>query len=166
LNTIPENNPTPQNSTLIMSELNIDKLEACLINLRDVFRRHQMVIKGKYNVSTVEMDIIQLIALEGQKKMKDIGESFNIKFSTLTSIVDKIEGQKLVKRVNSKTDRRSVYLTITPKGQALYENYKNYIHVIAMLMQRTIAPENFDIFVSEFEKITSKSATLNASAHT
>lgn len=144
---------------------NIERLEACLINLRDVFRRHQQVIKTKYNVSTVEMDIIQLIAMEGQKKMKDIGETFGIKFSTLTSIVDKIEGQKLVKRVNSKTDRRSVYLTITPKGQSLYENYKNYIHVIAMLMQRTITADNFEIFVSEFEKITSKSASLNAHAH-
>lgn len=144
---------------------NIERLEVCLINLRDVFRRHQQVIKTKYNVSTVEMDIIQLIAMEGQKKMKDIGETFGIKFSTLTSIVDKIEGQKLVKRVNSKTDRRSVYLTITPKGQSLYENYKNYIHVIAMLMQRTITADNFEIFVSEFEKITSKSASLNAHAH-
>ena len=144
---------------------NIERLEGCLINLRDVFRRHQLVIKAKYNVSTVEMDIIQLIAMDGQKKMKDIGEAFGIKFSTLTSIVDKIEGQKLVKRVNSKTDRRSVYLTITPKGQSLYENYKNYIHIIAMLMQRTIATENFEIFVSEFEKITSKSAALNAHVH-
>jgi len=142
-----------------------ERLETCLINLRDVFRRHQQIIKTKYNVSTVEMDIIQLIVVEGQKKMKDIGETFNIKFSTLTSIVDKIEGQKLVKRVNSKTDRRSVYLTITPKGQTLYENYKNYIHVIALLMQRTVAPDHFEIFVSEFEKITSKSAALSAQAH-
>jgi hypothetical protein len=34
-----------------------------------------------------------------------------------------------------------------------------------MLMQRTISQEHFEIFVSEFEKITSKSAALSAHAH-
>ena len=130
------------------------ELETSLIELRDVFRKHQNFIKEKYKISALEMEIIQFVALEGRKKMKEIGEAFNIKLSTLTSIIDKIERQKLVKRVNSKTDRRAVYLDLTPKGKKLYERYSQYIHVMALLMKRTISEENFGIFVQELKKIT------------
>lgn len=136
------------------------KLENSLINLRDVFRKHQRYIKENFKVSEVEIEIIQFVALNGRKKMKEIGEAFNIKLSTLTSIVDKIERQKFVKRINSKIDRRAVYLDLTPKGRKLYDKYSHYIHVMALLMKRTIEDEHFGIFVDELEKITQKSNQL------
>lgn len=128
-----------------------------MIALRDVFRKHQRFIKENFKISELEMEILQFVALNGRRKMKDIGEAFNIKLSTLTSIVDKIERQKFVKRINSKTDRRAVYLDLTPKGKRLYEKYSHYIHVMARLMKRTIKDENFGVFVEELEKITFKS---------
>ena len=135
-------------------EAHLEKLEKSLIALRDVFRKHQRYIKDNFKISELEMEILQFVALNGRRKMKDIGEAFNIKLSTLTSIVDKIERQKFVKRINSKEDRRAVYLDLTPKGKRLYEKYSHYIHVMALLMKRTIADDHFDIFVDELEKIT------------
>lgn len=134
----------------------LQKLEKSLIALRDVFRNHQRYIKDHFKISELEMEILQYVALNGRRKMKDIGEAFNIKLSTLTSIVDKIERQKFVKRINSKEDRRAVYLDLTPKGKRLYEKYSHYIQVMARLMKRTITDEHFDIFVDELEKITNR----------
>ena len=144
----------------------IERLENCLIGLRELFRRHQIFIKHKYKVTTTEMEIIQLVAMNGPQKMKDIGDAFYIKLSTLTSIVDKIEAQKLVKRLNSKVDRRSVFLDVTPRGQNLYKSYRAYIHVSALIMQRIIKPENFSVFVEEFERITTTSSFLKADLKT
>lgn len=138
------------------------KLENSLIRLRDVFRKHQRFIKAKFKISEQEMEILQFVALNGRKKMKDIGEAFNIKLSTLTSIVDKIERQKFVKRINSKVDRRAVYLDLTPKGKKLYDKYSHYIHVMAMLMKRNIENDHFDIFVEELEKITQMTNNLQS----
>lgn len=132
----------------------LERLESSLIELRDVFRKHQRYIKDTFKISEQEMEILQFVALNGRKKMKEIGESFNIKLSTLTSIIDKIERQKFVKRVNSRTDRRAVYLELTPKGKKLYDKYSHYIHVMALLMKRTINKEHFDVFVEELENIT------------
>ena len=109
------------------------------------------------------LDGSQFVALNGRKKMKDIGEAFNIKLSTLTSIVDKIERQKFVRRINSKEDRRAVYLDLTPKGKRLYEKYSHYIHVMALLMKRTISRENFGPFVEELQKITQMTNQLGQS---
>jgi DNA-binding MarR family transcriptional regulator len=47
--------------------------------------------------------------------MKAISEAFHIKLSTLTSIIDKAEGNRIVRRVNSKKDRRVVFLETTKK---------------------------------------------------
>lgn len=150
------NNPNPE-------DLQLQKLEQSLIALRDVFRKHQRFIKDNFKISELEMEILQFVALNGQKKMKDIGEAFNIKLSTLTSIVDKIERQKFVKRINSKQDRRAVYLDLTPKGKRLYEKYSHYIHVMALLMKRTISKENFASFVEELQRITEMTNQLGQS---
>jgi MarR family transcriptional regulator, 2-MHQ and catechol-resistance regulon repressor len=138
----------------------LQRLEVSLIELRDVFRRHQRYIKDNFKISELEMEILQYVAINGRRKMKEIGDAFNIKLSTLTSIIDKIERQKFVKRVNSKTDRRAVYLDLTPKGKKLYDKYSHYVRVIARLMKRTIKDEHFGMFVDTLEKITQMTTQL------
>jgi DNA-binding MarR family transcriptional regulator len=140
--------------------MQLERLEFSLIELRDMFRLHQRYIKDNFKISELEMEILQYVAINGRKKMKEIGDSFNIKLSTLTSIIDKIERQKFVKRVNSKTDRRAVYLELTPKGKKLHEKYSHYVHVIARLMKRSIKAEHFGIFVDSLEKITQMTTQL------
>lgn len=141
------------NTAKTESENQLAKLESNLVQLREIFRNHQKYIKDHFKISEVEMEIVQFVAINGQKKMKEIGEAFNIKLSTLTSIVDKIEQQKFVKRVNSKEDRRAVYLDLTPKGKQLYEKYSHYIHVMSMMIMRKMPQNRFDGFVDGLEMI-------------
>lgn len=136
------------------AESQLARLEANLVQLREIFRNHQNYIKDHFRISELEMEIVQFVAIHGQKKMKEIGEAFNVKLSTLTSIVDKIERQKYVKRVNSKEDRRAVFLDLTPRGMALYEKYSHYIRVMSMLIMRKMPADKFDLFVDGLEMIT------------
>ncbi len=94
-----------------------------MMSLRDSFRHHQNQIRNQYDISEIEMEIILYVDKHGPQKMKHIGETFTIKFSTLTSLVDKIEDMSLIKRVNSKEDRRSVLITLTKKGKKLVDEY-------------------------------------------
>lgn len=143
------------NTVDIASEtLSVERLESSLRALSDVYRKHQDYIKTKYRISALEMEIIQLVVLEGRKKMKEIGQHFNVKLSTLTSIIDKIERQRLVKRVNSQKDRRVVFLEVTKKGQRLYENYGRYLNVIAQMMRRSMDDEQFLALVHGLETMT------------
>ncbi|RMG28538.1 MAG: MarR family transcriptional regulator [Bacteroidetes bacterium] len=132
----------------------VERLERSFYDLNDVYRKHREYIKTKYRINALEMEIIQLIVLDGKKKMKEIGDYFNIKLSTLTSIIDKIERQKLVKRVNGKHDRRVVYLEVSKKGEKLYADYSRYLHVVSQLMRRSLASEQFDAFVTGLEKMS------------
>ena len=94
-----------------------------MMSLRDAFRQHQNQIRSLYDISETEMEIILYVDKHGAQKMKHIGETFGIKFSTLTSLVDKIEDAGFIKRVNSKEDRRSVLITLTKKGKKLVDEY-------------------------------------------
>ena len=132
----------------------INKLEKSLYDLSDIYRKHQQYIKVKYKISALEMEILQLIVLQGPKKMKEIGEHFQIKLSTLTSIIDKIEQQKLVKRVNSKEDRRVVFLEVARKGARIYDNYSRYIHRISQVMKNSMDENLFFAFVEGIEKMS------------
>lgn len=129
------------------------RLHRSFMDLNEVQRKHYQYIKARYNVSGIEMEIIQWIILDGKKKMKEISEHFNVKFSTLTNIVDKIESQKYVVRKNSKEDRRVVYLEVSKKGQRLYENYTKHIQVMAQLMSQDMGNDQFDILVEGLEKM-------------
>ena len=124
------------------------QLEKAFFLLSEVNRKHHEYIKTKYKINGLEMEIIQLIELEGRKKMKEIGNYFNVKLSTLTSIIDKIEKQRLVKRVNSSNDRRVVFLEVTKKGQKLYQDYMEHLKVMSALLQTKLEEDEEQALIS------------------
>lgn len=132
----------------------LDRLEQSLFQLSEVIQRHQELVQKKFSVSTIEIDILRLLLQEGDKKMKDIGEKVNVKLSNLTNIVDRLETNKMVKRVNSKTDRRSIYVNITPKGEKLLESYSEYLRDLSTRMKQVIKEDHFGILVEGLEKIS------------
>ena len=132
---------------------NPSSLEKQLLVMRDAFRQHQNEIRKKYKISANEMEIILYINDFGPQRMKSIGEQFKIKFSTLTSLVDKIERLNLVRRVNSKEDRRSILVTLTKKGKRMLEEYNSQIRSLAEKISEIT--QNETQLVETLEKATS-----------
>ena len=92
------------------------KLENTLKHLVLALNQKRQSLLDKYQVGELEVEIIRYLEEHEQKKMKEVGEHFHIKLSTLTSTIDKLEKTKLVKRKNSKDDRRVIFIKPTPKG--------------------------------------------------
>ena len=134
---------------------NSSSLEKQLLLMRDAFRQHQNDIRKKYKISANEMEIILYINDFGAQRMKSIGEQFKIKFSTLTSLVDKIERLNLVRRVNSKEDRRSILVTITKKGKKMLDEYNSQIRSLAEKISEITQTEDLPQLVETLEKATS-----------
>lgn len=130
-------------------------LEKQLLHIRDAFRHHQNEIRKKYKISANEMEIILYIYNFGPQRMKSVGEQFKIKFSTLTSLVDKIERLNLVKRVNSKEDRRSILVTLTKKGKKMLDEYDSQIKNLAEKISEMAQSDNLPSLVETLEKVTS-----------
>ena len=140
--------------SIINGGMNIQHLEQQLFSMRDAFRHHQNEVRRKYKISSNEMEIILFINEKGPQRMKSVGEEFKIKFSTLTSLVDKIERLNLVKRVNSKDDRRSILVTITNKGKKMLEEYNSQINLLAEKIATVVKDERLNTFVDTLEKVS------------
>jgi MarR family 2-MHQ and catechol resistance regulon transcriptional repressor len=132
----------------------LDRLERSLFQLSDVIRKHQTVVQKRFKVSGTEIDILRLLKDEGEKKMKDIGDSVHVKLSNLTNIVDRLEEQKLVKRVNSKSDRRSIFVHISTRGKKLLDDYGMFLRELSTRMQKAIEEDHFMVLIDGLEKIT------------
>ncbi|MEM7509366.1 MAG: MarR family transcriptional regulator [Bacteroidota bacterium] len=130
------------------------RLETSLFQLSDVIQKHQEIVQRRFKVSSVEIDILKLLEDEGDKKMKDIGERVRVKLSNLTNIIDRLEQQKLVKRVNSKTDRRSIYVHISSKGKKLLADYADFLRELSTRMKQVMQDDQFGILVDGLEKIS------------
>jgi DNA-binding MarR family transcriptional regulator len=132
----------------------LERLEQSLFQLTDVIQKHQEIVQRRFNVSAVEVDILKLLEAEGDKKMKDIGDRVVVKLSNLTNIIDRLENQKLVKRVNSKTDRRSIFVHITTKGKKLLVDYAEFLRELSTRMKQVMQEDHFGILVEGLEKIS------------
>ena len=107
------------NSTNVVLDEKEVSLKDVIKDLVLAYNNKRQSILDSFNVFETDVDIIRYLEAEEQKKMKELGEKFQIKLSTLTSIIDKLEKGKLVKRKNSKKDRRVIYIQTTPNAKKL-----------------------------------------------
>ena len=129
------------------------KLEGLLNELVLAFNLQRQSILNGYHVTELEVDIISYLNDEEQKKMKEVGEYFNIKLSTLTSTIDKLEKNKLVKRKNSKEDRRVIYIRPTAKGLNLLTELSQTMNEISEVIARSLKQNEFDSLVKGLDRI-------------
>jgi MarR family 2-MHQ and catechol resistance regulon transcriptional repressor len=105
----------------IVSEPSALRLETVLNELIVAFNLRRQAVLQEYNVQESDVEIIRYLSREENKKMKEVGEFFHIKLSTLTSTIDKLEKNKLVKRKSSRDDRRVIYIQVSSRGQSLLQ---------------------------------------------
>lgn len=139
---------------VIQQKTDVKKLEESLIALNHAFRKHQDFIKTRFKISALEMELIQFVINNGPQKMKAISENFHIKLSTLTSIIDKAENARILKRTNSREDRRVVFLDTTKKGRKIYDEYSQFLRETALRMRANLAEVDFGNFVEGMETFT------------
>ncbi|MFN0200776.1 MAG: MarR family winged helix-turn-helix transcriptional regulator [Bacteroidia bacterium] len=125
-----------------------------LTALQDGLRKHQHDVENKFDVSYLELELIQFVLTHGHLKMKDVADNFYIKLSTLTTIIDKAENHKLLKRVPSKEDRRVVYLEVTKKGEEVHNRYVDHLKETAGKIEAAVGGGDFNTIVDGLEKLT------------
>lgn len=128
-------------------------LEEVLVELVKVYNHRRQSILNQYQVVDQEVDIINYLNEQEMKKMKEVGEFFNIKLSTLTSTIDKLEKNKLVKRKSSKDDRRVIFIRPTAKGQNLLNELDQFTREAVNNKAGSLKQHEFDTLISGIKSI-------------
>ena len=83
-----------------------------------------------------------------------LSQILRVRPSTITPMLQRLEDQGLLCRIQSREDRRQVFLTITPEGRDfLEENRRRLLTFYRSLLAR-LGPEEAALFLDLLEKIS------------
>ncbi len=88
-------------------------------SLRQITRSvdiHSRQLSQKYDITAPQLVTLLSIVNSYSTTIANIAKDVHLSPSTLVGIVDRLERKGLVRRDRSTSDRRQVYITITPKG--------------------------------------------------
>jgi DNA-binding MarR family transcriptional regulator len=76
---------------------------------------------GLGEISVAYFAVLQALWENDGMSITDLGEKAQLEKSTMTSLIDRMEGAGLVKREDHPTDRRAYQICLTPRGKDLEE---------------------------------------------
>jgi len=80
-------------------------------------RAHQELLD--LDLTTPQLKVVLLLYLNGSARMSDLASSLGVTLATATGIVDRLVDRDIVKRENSREDRRVVVCRLSAIGQEL-----------------------------------------------
>ncbi len=111
-------------------------------------------VQGIENMSMQELNAISIIGSEGPCIMRKIADKMRLAVSTITTIVDKLEAKGLVIRERSEEDRRIVKVSLTEKGQLVYQADLDSHLELSQAMLSTLNEDEQEILIVLLRKIS------------
>lgn len=102
-----------------------------------LFCRLNMNTKKDIPIRSSEMGVLIYIYKQGETTPLMISQFFRIKKPSVTTQINALIKHEYIQKTPSKTDGRSVCLTITDKGKNLVENtFDDYLRLVSLLKDK------------------------------
>lgn len=114
---------------------------------------------SKYDVTGIQGKIIGFIRFESEKRdvfQKDIEEEFDIRRSSVTSVITLLEKKGYVKRVSVLKDARLKKLVLTEKGLELHNNVHNDIADFENYVKSELTEDELNIFIDILNRLNKR----------
>lgn len=140
------------------NEVHIGKI---VINLSNKVHRSLSKEAAKFGLTGVQSRVLGYIYHNSGKKdifQKDIEEDFNIRRSSVTSILQLMEKNGYIKRESVCEDARLKKLVLTEKGLEIQKNVYECIMEFEKSLREELSEEELDIFVDLMNRLSKKIA--------
>ena len=91
--------------------------------LLDIFEYKNVYQLQSSNIQPQDMYVLERIYFKEKMVVKDLSKQYSIPPSTLTGIIDRLEGKKLIVRLRTNADRRAIELVATVEGKAVVKKH-------------------------------------------
>jgi DNA-binding MarR family transcriptional regulator len=120
---------------------------------------------GVNEISKYDLALVGLIGKKGEVIMREIAEYLDVPFSTATGVVDKLVKKKILKRVNSETDRRTVKVELTSKrGKEIFQQFISFRHKLGEIVLANMDERDFADIERLMKKMVRQIADHNVDA--
>jgi MarR family 2-MHQ and catechol resistance regulon transcriptional repressor len=107
------------------------------------------------DLSMQELRVVELLGDAGPTMMRQLAEYMLLAVNSVTSLVDKLENQGLVRRTRSDEDRRVIHVELTTAGKKVYDAAVVEKLSLLRLMLGRLSSDEQEKFMSLFRKIAS-----------
>lgn len=108
---------------------------------------------SKNNLNITEFSVLETLYHKGRQTIHQIGKSILISSGSMTYVIDKLEKKELLKRTDCPNDRRAIFITLTPDGEALMEEIMPQYHEFINKMFGSLSHEEAEMLVTLLQKI-------------
>lgn len=108
-----------------------DRAYSSLAALRRILRASESnarALARKAGLTIAQLVVLQIVADAGETTPKAIAERAGTSQATITALVEKLHRRGLVERRRGETDRRQLWLTLTPKGRSALDEAPDPLH--------------------------------------
>ncbi|MGG7143355.1 MarR family winged helix-turn-helix transcriptional regulator [Clostridium nigeriense] len=113
----------------------------------------------EYGISSMQAKILGFINNNSSKIdifQKTIEEEFDIRRSSVTSVLTLMEKNELIKRVSVSEDARLKKIIMTDKGIEVHKLVYKEIEKIEEIIENNLSEEELNSFISILERLTKK----------
>jgi DNA-binding MarR family transcriptional regulator len=97
---------------------------------------------GHADVSVAYFAVLQALWENDRLSITDLGEKAQLEKSTMTSLIDRMEGAGLVRREDHPTDRRAYQIWLTSRGREIEQKLDEVVSRAYKHLTRGIAEED------------------------
>ncbi len=143
---------TEQNAMSLEGTENIAQMEKELRYISGIIKQQGRKILSNYTITPPQFIALQWLFEHGDMTIGDLSNKMYLAFSTTTDLVDRMENNKLVKRVRDEQDRRVVRIHLLGEGERIIEEVidkrRNYLSAVL---------EDFsEVEINEFSRLLTK----------
>lgn len=100
-----------------------ERFSPLLRELASCFQAYEL-LSGRHirsmGITPSQFDIIATLGVTDEMSCGELGDRTLITKGTLTGVLDRLERKRLIQRTESKEDRRSIIVQLTPAGASLF----------------------------------------------
>ena len=100
-----------------------------------------------------DMHIVEAIGLGEAKRSSEVAKLMSVTTGTLTRAVDGLVEHGYVVRTRSDKDKRVVYLTLTERGKAAYEQHKRFHEEMIANAKANLSEEELAILIRSLNQL-------------
>ena len=124
-------------------------------------RMHRAIDKeaSKYGITGIQGRIIGFISHNSKNRdifQKDIEEEFDIRRSSVTSVLQLMEKNGFIERVSVSEDARLKKLIITEKGAKIQKNIYDFILNFEKSFRDELSEAEMNMFISLLDRLSNK----------
>ena len=106
--------------------MNIEEFSKRMIELMPQcirgFSRHEYNYLSRGEITLPQLWVLEYLSREGGCLMSELAKCLEISRPAATGLIDRLIAQGLVRRENREDDRRTIKVSITPKGKKIVAN--------------------------------------------